>query len=169
MAFELRRCLRHLLTEDWSAQRAFSRDSLRAIEAEIARQEQRHAGELRFVVEAALSPRAALSGLSAHRRALQLFGELGVWDTEQNCGVLIYLLLADKRVEIVADRGVHRRAGTQAWESICRAMQHEFAARRFEHGAVLGIQAVGDLLATYFPANARRPNPNELPDRPLLL
>jgi uncharacterized membrane protein len=169
MSFQFRRCLRHLLSEDWSAQRAFSRENLAAIETEIAYQEQRHAGELRFVVEAALSPFDALNGLSANRRAIQLFGQLGVWDTEQNCGVLIYLLLADKRVEILADRGVHRRAGSPTWESICSAMQHEFAAGRFEQGALLGIRAVGDVLATHFPANTAAGNPNELPDRPLLL
>jgi uncharacterized membrane protein len=81
--------------------------------------------------------------------------------------VLIYLLLADRRVEIVADRGIDRKVGATAWEAICGAMQREFAAGRFEHGVILGVQAVSDLLAAHYPP--RGENPDELPNRPVVI
>ena len=90
-------------------------------------------------------------GQDARSRAVELFGQLRVWDTEHNSGVLIYLLLADRRVEIVADRGIHDKVGAAAWEAICGEMQRAFAAGRFEQGASFGIAAISDLLATHFP------------------
>jgi uncharacterized membrane protein len=108
-----------------------------------------------------------LRGVSARERAIEVFGRLRVWDTEQNCGVLIYLLLADKQVEIVADRGIDRKVGAAAWEAICGAMQREFAAGRFEHGVIAGVQAISDLLATHYPP--RDENPDELANRPVVV
>jgi uncharacterized membrane protein len=105
--------------------------------------------------------------MSARERAIELFGELRVWDTEQNCGVLIYLLLAEHHVEIVADRAIHRKVGETAWEAICGAMQREFAAGQFERGAVVGLSAVSDLLATHYPPRAE--NPDELPNPPVIV
>jgi uncharacterized membrane protein len=163
----LKRLIRHLLTDQWAIRHAFPAASLDAIERAIEVQEQRHDGELRFTVEAALPLWDLVRGLSARDRAVELFGRLRVWDTERNCGVLIYLLLADKRVEIVADRGIHAKVGAAAWEAICGAMQREFAAGRFEQGAVVGVQAVSDLLATHFPP--RPENPDELANRPVVL
>jgi uncharacterized membrane protein len=140
---------------------------MREIERAIVAQERRHDGELRFAVEAALPVIDYLRGVSARERAIEVFGRLRVWDTEQNCGVLIYLLLADKRVEIVADRGIHRKVGSAAWEAICGAMQREFAAGRFEQGAIVGVQAISDLLATHYPP--RGDNPDELPNPPVVV
>ena len=108
-----------------------------------------------------------MRGISARERAIELFSRLRIWDTEQNAGVLVYLLLADRRVEIVADRGIHSRVGATAWEAICGAMQREFAAGRFEPGVIAGIQAISDLLALHFPPRAD--NPDELPNRPVVL
>ena len=105
--------------------------------------------------------------LTSRGRALELFGRLRVWDTERNSGVLVYVLLADRHVEIVADRGIHRQVGATAWESICGAMQREFAAGHYRDGALAGVQAISDLLATYFPPQAE--NPDELPNRPVVL
>ncbi|MFO7188606.1 MAG: TPM domain-containing protein [Pseudomonadota bacterium] len=161
------RFLRHLCADGRAVRRAFPERSLRAIEDAIAAEERRHEGELRFVVEEALPLRALLAGMSAHERAIELFSELRVWDTEQNCGVLIYLLLIDHRVEIVADRGIHRKVGQTAWESICGAMQREFAAGRFEHGVILGVRAISDLLATHFPPRGHAVD--ELANRPVVL
>ncbi|MGH8679926.1 MAG: TPM domain-containing protein [Burkholderiales bacterium] len=161
------RFLRHLLMDSWSVRRAFPRRAMEAIERAIVEQERRHEGELRFAVEAALPLTDFARGVSAHERAIDVFGRLRVWDTEQNCGVLIYLLLADKRVEIVADRGIHHRVGAAAWEAICGAMQREFAAGRFEHGAIVGVQAISDLLATHYPP--RGENPDELANRPVVV
>ena len=162
-----RRFLRHLLTDQWSVRRAFPRRVLRAIRDDIGEQEKRHSGQLRFAVEAALPLARLWRGQDARGRALELFGQLGVWDTEHNSGVLIYLLLADRRVEIVADRGVHAKVGSAAWEAICGEMQRAFAAGRFEQGASAGISAISDLLAAHFPPRAG--NRDELPNEPVVL
>jgi len=159
------RFFRHLLTDYWSVRYSFPPRVMKAIEDAIAAQERRHDGELRFAVESALPFSDLVRGISARERAIELFSRLRIWDTEQNAGVLVYLLLADKRVEIVADRGIHARVGATAWEAICGAMQREFAAGRFEQGVVTGVRAISDLLATHFPPRAD--NPDELPNRPV--
>lgn len=161
------RILRHLMATPRSAGRAFPEDSLAAIETAIRESELAHAGEIRFAVEPALEIGALLKGQSARERALEVFSALRVWDTEQNNGVLIYLLLADRDVEIVADRGIHARAGPDSWEAICRRMEAAFREGRMTEGAVEGIGEVGALLARHFPAGG--PNANELPDRPVML
>ncbi len=162
-----KRFLRHLLSDRWSLRRAFPPAVLRAIRDRIGEQEKRHSGQLRFAVEAALPPVQLWRNQDARSRALELFGQLGVWDTEHNSGVLIYLLLADRRVEIVADRGIHGKVGSAAWETICGEMQRAFAAGRFEPGASSGIAAISDLLAVHFPPRAG--NRNELPNEPVVL
>lgn len=140
---------------------------MRAIEAAIKESETTHYGEIRFAVEAALDARSLLEGKGARDRAVEVFSQLRVWDTEHNNGVLIYLLLADRRVEIVADRGVHRDVGAQGWEEICREMEQQFRLGRFEEGVVVGIQAVARHLVRHYPASGK--NENELPDKPVLL
>jgi len=162
-----KRFLRHAVTDRWGARGVFPPRVMAAIEAAIEREETRHDGELRFAVEPSLPFRALLAGMSPRERAVEVFSQLRVWDTEQNAGVLIYVLLADKGVEIVADRGIHSRVGETAWESICGAMQREFAEGRFEEGAIVGVRAISDLLATHFPP--RKVNPDELPNRPVIL
>jgi uncharacterized membrane protein YgcG len=161
------RWIKHLFLDDLYARRAFGRTTLAAIEQAIAAQEKRHRGELRFVVEGGLPVLPFVLGRTAHQRALEVFSLQRVWDTEDNAGVLIYLLLADRRVEIVADRGIDARVGDAAWDAICRGMQSEFAAGRFEAGAKLGIEAISDLLALHFPPGEE--NANELPDAPIVL
>jgi len=161
------RLLRHLASDHWSLRRAFPAASMRRIADKIGEQEKRHGGELRFAVEAALPLAQLWRGQDARSRAIELFGQLGVWDTEHNNGVLIYLLLADKRVEIVADRGVDHKVGAAAWETICGEMQRAFAAGRFEQGVCLGVAAISDLLATHFPPD--RTWRNELPNEPVVL
>ena len=162
-----KRVLRHLLTDQWSVRRAFPWTAMHAIRDKIGEQEKRHGGELRFAVEASLPWPHLWREQTARGRAVELFGQLGVWDTEHNSGVLIYLLLADKRVEIVADRGIHKRVGAAAWETICREMQRAFASGRFEEGVNFGVVAVSDLLATHYPRD--KGDANELPDEPVVL
>ncbi|MCX7893301.1 MAG: TPM domain-containing protein [Burkholderiales bacterium] len=164
---QLARFFRHLFTDYWSVRRAFPPEAMRAIEETIAAEERRHDGEVRFAVEASLPLRDLLAGVGSRERAIELFARLRVWDTEQNAGVLIYLLLADKRIEIVADRGIDRRVGATAWETIAGSMQREFSAGRFREGVVLGVKAISDLLATHFPP--RGDNPDELPNRPVVV
>jgi uncharacterized membrane protein len=162
----LGRFARHLLTDRTSVRRAFPREAMRAIENAIAEQERRHAGQLRFAVEASLPLSELTRGADARTRAVEWFGRLHIWDTEHNSGVLIYLLLADRRVEIVADRGIHGKVGSAAWEAICGEMQRQFARGQFERGVVIGVRAIGDLLAGHFPSAGER---NELPDKPVVL
>jgi uncharacterized membrane protein len=170
---DFKRLLRHLVTDHWSVRRAFPPRAMRAIEAAIAEQEQRHLGELRFAVEASLPLFDLLSGVSARQRAVEQFSRLRIWDTEHNSGVLIYLLLADRQVEIVADRGIHSRTGDAQWQSVCSAMQRDFGRGRFEEGVIGGVRAIGALLSTHFPGGGTvkggAGNRNELPDRPVVL
>ena len=162
-----RRALRHLFADQRSVRRAFPASAMRSIRNTIGEQESRHGGELRFAVEASLPLNRLWQGQSARSRAVELFGQLRIWDTEHNNGVLIYLLLADKRVEIVADRGVNSKVGSADWGIICSEMQRAFAGGQFEAGANAGIVAIGNLLARHYPPAAGRAN--ELPDEPVVL
>ena len=161
------RLLRHLLTDHHRVKRAFPPAAMRAIEKAIGEEEKRHGGQLRFAVEASLPIADLFHGVDSRHRAIGWFGRLRVWDTHHNSGVLIYLLLADRRVEIVADRGIHSKVGAAAWEAICGEMQQEFARGQFERGAVIGIRAISDLLAEHFPPSGE--SANELPDKPVVL
>jgi uncharacterized membrane protein len=162
-----KRLLRHLFTDHQSVARAFPPEAMKAIEKVIGEEERRHSGQLRVAVEAALPLSDLARGVGSRERAIGWFGRLRMWDTEHNAGVLIYLLLADRRVELVADRGIHGRVGSAAWEAICGEMQREFARGHFERGAVVGVRAVSDLLAEHFPPSGHRKN--ELPDKPVVL
>ncbi len=139
---------------------------MHAIEAAIRASESAHQGQIRFVVEAALDGVPLLRAQSARDRAIDVFSLLRVWDTDHNNGVLIYLLLADRDVEIVADRGISSRVG-QDWERICRDMERAFREGQFEQGVLDGIRAVGAHLARHYPSQGR--SPNELPDSPVVL
>jgi uncharacterized membrane protein len=162
-----KRALRHLVTDQWTVRRVFPASAMRAIRRTIELQESRHGGELRFAVEASLPWRSLWRGQSARTRAVELFGQLRIWDTEHNNGVLIYLLLADKSVEIIADRGIDRKVGGANWESVCRAMQRSFAQGQFEQGAKAGIVAISDLLAAHYAQTVV--HADELPNEPLVL
>lgn len=151
----------------WQVRRYFPASAMHKIEAAVRDSELRHSGEIRFVVEAALHPLQLLHGITPRQRALNLFGQLGVWDTEHNSGVLVYLLLADRDVEIVADRGIHGHVGDGGWEKICKQMEAEFRQGRFEAGTLLGMAQIGEVLQRHFPAGAA--NHNELSDTPLIL
>ena len=126
-----------------------------------------HRGEIRFAVEDALDGPALLAGQSARERALEVFSQLRVWDTEENNGVLIYLLLADHDIEIVADRGINARVAQDDWEGICRDMEQALRRGEFEKAVVTGIEEASQLLARHFPP--RPGDRNELSDRPVRL
>ena len=159
------RLLRHLFIPDWVAMRAFPRASLERIERAIKDSERQHRGELRFALDADLTP--AQLRLTPRERAMQVFAQLGVWDTEENSGVLIYVQLIDHQIEIVADRGIARRVQQAEWDAICRAMEEDFRQGAFERGAIKAIESVTALLARHFPPGAA--NPNELPDKPAVI
>lgn len=164
---DLIRVMRHLSMGRAAVRRVFPPRVLDAIEQAIHATEARHAGQIRFAVEASLELAPLLAGQTAQQRAIDVFSSLRVWDTEHNNGVLIYLLLADHDVEIVADRGIHVRLGQEAWEAICREMEAAFRAGHFETGVLAGIHAVGEHLSRHFPAPSGKSN--EMPDRPVVL
>jgi uncharacterized membrane protein len=164
---DLGRFWRHVRMSPIEARRCFPPATLDAVQKEIAAQEQRHRGEIAFVVEAELASAHLWGGVSSRARAREVFATRGVWNTEENNGVLIYLLLADRKVEIVADRGADGVAAPHEWHAICRAMEEHFRAGRFAEGAIAGVRAVSDVLARGFPpTGARR---NELGDRPVVM
>lgn len=161
------RVCRHLLANRSRVNRAFPKPSLDAIEQAIKASEATHAGQIRFVVEGALDGRPLFRDQPLRERALDLFSRLRVWDTAHNSGVLIYVLLADRNVEIVADRGIDAAVGHAAWQRICSTMEGEFGEGRFEQGVIAGIAAVTEHLATHFPKGDG--GRNELPDAPVVL
>lgn len=163
----IRRFLRHALMNPVRERRAFPKSTLDAIQREIADHEKHHRGQIVFVVEAELSTAHLWRHVDSRARARQVFASHDVWNTEENNGVLIYLLLADHRVEIVADRGVDARVQPHEWHAVCRMMEAHFAKGEFEAGAIAGIRAVSELLARHFPG--RGAGRNELPDRPVLI
>src|SRR6476469_3706315 len=163
----IRRITRHLLQHHWRAKQVFSKGVLDRIEQAIKRGEASHSGQLRFVVEGALDGGPLFRNQPARERALDVFSQLRIWDTAHNNGVLIYLLLADRDVEIVADRGIDAKVGSAGWESICAEMERHFKAGNFAGGVIRGIEAVSWQLATHFPADAG--GKNELPDAPVVI
>ena len=163
----IKRIGKHLVERHWRARRVFPKQALALIEQAIKAGEATHSGQVRFVVEGALDGKPLFSNQSARERALDVFSHLRIWDTAHNNGVLIYLLLADRDVEIVADRGIDAKVGAAGWQKICAAMEADFRAGNFAGGVIKGIQAVSRELATYFPR--RGTNPNELPDAPVVM
>jgi uncharacterized membrane protein len=161
------RLMRHIGTTRWSTRRHFTPTVRAAIERAIADCEARHAGEIRFVVETAFDLPELWHDLRPRQRAVQLFGQLGVWDTAHNNGVLIYVLMADRAVEIIADRGIAAHIQQSEWETVCRRMQEHYRQGRFREGSIAGIEAVGALLGRHFPGEA--PGGRELPTQPVLL
>jgi uncharacterized membrane protein len=161
------RVMRHLSSGRATVRRALPPRTLDAIECAIRATEAQHSGQICFAVEAALELVPLLAGQTAQQRALEVFSRLRVWDTEHNNGVLIYLLLADRDVEIIADRGIHARLGQDAWEAICREMEAAFRDGEYEAGVLAGIRSVGRHLAHHYPHTGAKTN--ELPDRPVLL
>ena len=162
----MNRILNHLLTGELQLKRAFPDATLLAIERAIEECEREHCGEICFAIEAALPLPALLRKKSARERAIEVFAQLRVWDTAANSGVLIYLLLADHDVEIVADRGIDSRVEHERWETICVGMESAFRAGKFEDGVIAAVREVSTLLAGHFPPPDRD---NELSNRPVVL
>lgn len=161
------RLLKHLLRPAWWYRRLFDGGTRAAIEVTIKESERHHRGELRFVAEGPLPWRTLWAGATARQRAEDLFAQLRVWDTADNSGILIYVQLADRQVEIVADRGITARVSQTEWDMLCRGMEAAFRAGKWRDGALSALAGASALLALHFPASEH--NPNELPDRPLIL
>jgi hypothetical protein len=161
------RIIKHLIYPQWRVRQAFPTSTMTAIERAIAGSESRHTGELRFAVEGGMDITHLINGISSRNRAIEVFSRLRVWDTEHNCGVLIYIQLADRKVEIIADRGINKRVGNTTWQHICQTMQESFRLGRYEAGALAGISAISRLLVEHFPALGE--NPDELSNAPVVL
>ena len=163
------RMLRHVVTDHAAVRRAFPPGDLSRIEAAIAAGERTHRGQVCVAIEGALPAGRVLKRLPPRERALEVFGLLRVWDTEENCGVLLYLLLADRDVEIVADRGIHKIVGDATWQAICARMEAAFREGRFADGVLAGVGEISALLAQHFPRTGEGGGANELSDRPVIL
>ena len=161
------RVWRHLNSGAGEARRAFPEATLDAIAEAIDAGERSHRGEVRLIVEKSLPFEAAWDGVTNRQRALALFADYGVWDTEDNCGVLIYVNLAEHKIDIVADRGIDRKIGAAAWQAVCAGMSDGFRQGRFHDASLAAVAQVNALLRQHFPANGERPN--ELPDQPIML
>lgn len=163
----VKRLLRHLFALPWLLRRKFPAALLAEIETAIRDSEQHHNGEIRFAIETALPLSALVKGISARQSAIRAFSDLVVWDTQDNSGVLIYLLLADHDLEIIADRGIAEKVGQAQWDEITQGMEQHFRAGDFRQGTLQGIQRVTALLVKHFPPGVR--NRNELSDQPVIL
>lgn len=159
------RILKHRWTDETDAARALGPEALQRLEQRVAASERRHSGEIRLCVEAGLPLSYLWRGATARQRAVTMFGKLRVWDTEANNGVLIYLLLAEHAIEVVADRGLARAVPPETWQQLVAGMREAFRAGRFEAGLTEAVDRVDALLVAHFPLAEGQANPNELPDR----
>jgi uncharacterized membrane protein len=166
-----RRLWRHLFTDHSATHRLFPAQALKRLEHATRHGEQVHNGQVRLAIEASLPLGAIRREVTPRTRAVEVFSLLRVWDTADNAGVLVYLLVADRAVEIVADRGINARVDDRIWKDICAKMEQQFRAGNFADGAQLGLVEIGALLATHFPRRTGDPDgrSNELPDAPVLL
>ena len=161
------RFVKHMFSHPWQVKRHFSAAGLHNIEQAIEASEQKHLGEIRFIVETGLHPLEILYKKTPKKRALELFSNLKIWDTEHNNGVLIYLLLVDRDVEIVADRGIDKHVGHSGWEKICHEMEVMFRKGEFEAGVLQGIAEISAELEKHFPLTGA--NKNEISNKPIIL
>ena len=164
---DLKRIIKHLFAQRWAVSRMFPAAAMKAIENAIRESEHSHDGELRFAVEGGLKLWLLLHERTPRARAIEIFSQLRVWDTEHNSGVLIYVQTVDRHIEIIADRGINAKVEQRQWEAIAGRMQTEFRAQRYEAGALEGMREITALLAQHFPPTGA--NPDELPDAPVVL
>ena len=170
---KLGRLWRHRSADEAAVRRVLPPEVLARLQARVAASERRHTGEIRLCIEAGLPTSYLWRGAPARERAIMLFGKLRVWDTEHNNGVLIYLLLAEHAIEIVADRGLHQHVNTAQWQAMLARMATAFRDKRYEDGLTRALEEISALLVAHFAVNdstgGPKAHPNELPDTPLLL
>ena len=162
-----KRILKHMMTTSAAGRRAFPEATLKAIEEAIWRGEQTHGAEVRLIIEPALSIESLCKNVSNRQRALALFALYGIWDTEENCGVLIYVNLAERHVDIVADRNAGRKIESGQWQAICTTMTQGFASGNYHASTLAAIDTLNELLRKHFKSTTGRPN--QLPDTPIIL
>lgn len=172
MLSRIKRILKHRWLDESATRRAIPPEMLQRLQRRVAASEQRHTGEIRIYVEAGLPLsylwRKASTRKITRQRALTMFGKLRVWDTAHNNGVLIYLLLAEHAIELVADRGLNEVVEPKVWQAIVSRMSAAFQRGQFEDGLTHALKEVSALLVQHFPLKAGEVNSNELPDSPVL-
>jgi uncharacterized membrane protein len=168
MLQRFKRIWKHRWLDESDTRKAIPDDLVERLMRRVAASEQRHSGEIRIYVEAGLPLSYLWRDATPRERALSVFGKLRVWDTEANNGVLIYLLLAEHAIEIVADRGLSRHVSHDEWQAIVDRMGSAFKERRFEDGLTQALGEVSALLVRHFPLRGGDANPNEMPDEPVL-
>ena len=161
------RFVKHLFSTHAAGKRAFPPASLKAIETAIADGEKLHCAEVRLIVEHSLSACAVFHRMTSRQRAIELFSQYKMWDTEENCGVLLYVNLADRKVEIIADRAVTKLISDKEWHAVCRTMTDGFARGEFHNSTTAALTQLNALLQSYFPASGE--HPNQLPNKPIVV
>ena len=168
MLAKIKRILHHRLLDEADTRKAIPPALVERLAQRVGASERRHTGEIRICVEASLPTSYLLREATPRQRAITMFGKLRVWDTEQNNGVLVYLLLAERAIEIIADRGLARRVDPGEWQRIVQRMGAAFREGRYEDGLTQSLEEVSALLVQHFPAAPGEVRPNELPDEPVL-
>ncbi len=168
MMHRIKRILRHRWLDASDTRRAVPHDLVKRLAQRVAASERRHSGEIRIYAEAGLPLSYLWRDATPRERAVAMFGKLRVWDTEHNNGVLVYLLLAERAIEIVADRGLSRHVGEHEWRDIVSRMRSALRDNRFEDGLTQALEEVSALLVQHFPIEGGTANANELPDEPVL-
>jgi uncharacterized membrane protein len=163
----LKRFFRHVLMSPLQVRRAFPQKTLDQIERAVGISEASHRGQVRFVVEAELTTWQLWADVSARQRAIDVFSGLRVWDTSENNGVLVYVLLADRKVEIIADRGIHKHVGAERWQAICKELEHFYRKGDFAAGSITAIEKITVELTHYFPSDGVQVN--EQPNQPVVM
>ncbi len=163
------RAFRHLASTHRGAHKLFTDETMARLQQAISDGEATHRGEVRLIVESALALRKIRRGMSTRQRALDLFGTFRVWDTEENNGVLLYINVADRRIEIVADRAAARRIGDPHWQTVCGLAQQAFKEGAFERGVADALGSIHRALAKAFPPDASQERRNELSDAPVVI
>jgi uncharacterized membrane protein len=163
----LLRLMRHLTSTALRTRMLFSTSVLAQIEAAVAEAERQHSGEIRFAIETSLPLPSVWRGLTPRARALQVFAHLHVWDTHANNGVLIYVLRADRAVEIIADRGISARVSEAEWQGLCREVESQYREHRYAQGSVAAVAGAARLIGQHFAPGGS--GVNELPNQPVLL
>jgi uncharacterized membrane protein len=161
------RLLKHGFTTASAGKRAFPPSTLKSIEAAIADGEKLHGAEVCLIVEHSLSCKAVLRHTTARQRAIELFSQHRIWDTEDNCGVLVYVNLADRKVEIVADRALAQHIPKEEWRAVCNTMTRGFAQGEFRDSSAAAMTQLNHLLESHFPATGN--HSNQLPNKPIVL
>ena len=164
---QFKRTLKHLFYPGWWLRKHFPLRELKQLELAIEASESKHSGEIRLAIESALPFNALWRNESVRERSTEVFSLLRVWDTEDNNGVLIYLLLADKKVEIIVDRNIAKLVDNKEWQRICALMEQLFQQKKFIDGLSLGIKEITKQLQAHFPDSEG--SVNELPNKPVLL